>query len=309
MSDQVETVDAEADLLAALGDSTPEMGSDPEQEGEDAPEVTEEGDESEQKQDPEKFVVKVKNDAGQDEDREVSLDELAKGYMLQADYTRKTQELARQRQDYELQSTKALQEQQSQVVERIAQLQELVLSQAAPELNGVDWVSLAAQDPARFVQLQAKQQQVQGLWQALEQQKAHSQQESERQTQALVNQALVASDEVLKQAIPGLDGAKTAELLQSVEKSVGWTIRDIQTAALAMTKAGMHPQTLGKVLVLAHKAIQFDKLQAEKPAALRKVAEAPRVIKPAAPQPRNTQRADTERLRKSGRVEDLARLL
>lgn len=303
MTDQASAVETEAGLLDAIGEALPE--EDPEQEAQ----AEEAEDSAETPPEPEKYRVKVKGENGEDEERDVPLEELAKGYMLQADYTRKTQELARQRQEAEVQFHKALQEQQSEVVEKLGQLQELVLNQAAPELNGVDWVTLAAQDPARFVQLQARQQQVQGIWQALEQKKAQAQQEAEQRNHAIVNQALLASDEVLKQAIPGLDSGKTAELLQSVEKSVGWTARDLQVAALAMTKAGMHPQTLGKVLVLAHKAIQFDQLQSAKPAAMRKVAEAPKVIKPAAPQPRNTQRAAVDRLRKSGSVEDLARLL
>jgi len=311
MSDQANTaVDPETDLLKALGDepeANDEEGAEveakakPEDEPKDEPKADE--------QDLGKYVITVKDEEGKDVEKEISVEELAKGYMLQADYTRKTQEVATQRQNLEVQFTKALKEQQSQAVERINQLQELVLSQAAPELNGVDWVSLSVQDPARFVQLQARQQQVNQTWQALEHQKAQHQQAQEQQIAGLVDQVFRQSDEILSKNIPNFDGAKTEQLLSDVQKSIGWSRADLKTAAHALAKAGMHPGTLGQVLLLAHKAIQFDKLQSDKPAALKKVAAAPRIIKPAAPQPKHTNREAVQRLQKSGRIDDLARLL
>lgn len=258
------------------------------------------------------YKVTVKGANGTDEEREVPADELVKGYMLQADYTRKTQELSTQRQAIEVHYAKALQEQQSAAAEHLGRLQELVLAQAAPELTGVDWVTLSVQDPARFVQLQAKQQQVQNTWAALEQQKTQARQAQEQALSAAVSQVFKASDEILSREIKGLDAPKTAKLLADVQSSLGWTGEDMKLAAKAMAQAGMHPGTLGQVLILAHKAIQFDALQKAKPAALAKVAAAPpKVVKPAAPQPRSAQdnRAATERLQKYGRVEDLAKLI
>lgn len=307
MNDQAPAVetDPEADLLALIGDeeAPAEETTEAAPDAEEAPaaETTEE--------EPAKYLITVKNDKGEDEEREIGVDELAKGYMLQADYTRKTQEVSAQRQNLDAQYAKALQEQQSQAVEQISRLQELVLNQAAPELNGVDWVSLSVQDPAKFVQLQARQQQLNQTWQALEHQKAQHQQAQQQQLSQLVDQALRQSDEVLTKAIPDFDGAKADKLLADVQKSIGWTRADIKTAAQALATAGMHPGTLGQVLLLAHKAIQFDQLQTDKPAALKKVAAAPRIIKPAAPQPKQTNRAAVQRLQKTGSIGDLAALL
>lgn len=307
MNDQAPTVDPETALLAALADDPQEDA--PADEAPAAEAAAEEAPADAPEEEPAKYLITVKNEAGQDEEREISVDELAKGYMLQADYTRKTQEVSSQRSQLEAQYSKALQDQQAEAVSRISQLQELVLSQATPELNGVDWVSLSVQDPARFVQLRAKQEQVNQTWQALEQQKAQHQQASEQNLSKLVDQALRQSEDVLSKAIPDFDGAKVEKLLTDVHKSIGWTAADIKTAARALAKEGMHPGTLGQVLLLAHKAIQFDAIQTAKPAALKKVAAAPRVIKPAAPQPRSVTRAATQRLQKTGRTEDLAALL
>ena len=68
-------------------------------------------------------------------------------------------------------------------------------------------------------------------------------------------------------------------------------------------------QTLGKVLVLAHKAFQYDALQKAKPAALQKVVQAPKLVKPAAAQPKQTNQEAVKRLQRSGRIEDLAALI
>ena len=312
MSDQATTaVDPETDLLKALGDE-PEAKDEEGAEGVEAKAKPEDEPKDEPKADEQdlgKYVITVKDDEGKDVEKEITVEELAKGYMLQADYTRKTQEVATQRQNLEVQFTKALQDQQSQAVDQLNQLQELVLRQAAPELTGVDWVSLSVQDPARFVQLQARQQQVNQTWQALEHQKAQHQQAQEQQIAGLVDQVFRQSDEILSKNIPNFDGAKTEQLLSDVQKSIGWSRADLKTAAHALAKAGMHPGTLGQVLLLAHKAIQFDKLQSDKPAALKKVAAAPRIIKPAAPQPKQTNREAVQRLQKSGSINDLARLL
>jgi hypothetical protein len=308
MNDQVTTVDPNEDLLEALDDTPKEELQAEEEPNEEVAEDAEEPKEDNEDK-PTVYKLTVKNDKGEDEEKEVSIEELAKGYMLQADYTRKTQEVSSQKQKLDLQYSQALQEQQSQAVERINQLQELVLAQAAPELNGVDWVTLSVQDPAKFVQLQARQQQVQQTWQALEQQKAQHQQAKEQALGKAVSEVLKASDELLSREIPNLDGQKTSKLLDDIHRSVGWTRNDIQVAAKALASAGMHPGTLGQVLLLAHKAIQFDELQKSKPAALKKVADAPKIIKPSAPQPKQTNRAAVQRLKETGRLEDLARLL
>jgi hypothetical protein len=76
-----------------------------------------------------------------------------------------------------------------------------------------------------------------------------------------------------------------------------------------MAQAGMRPETLGQVLLLAHKAIQYDALTEQKAVALKKVVAAPKVIRPAAPQPKRTNQAALDRLRTHGRGEDFMKFL
>lgn len=313
MSDQaqnaVETT-PEDDLLAALGEEVPQEelaepnADNAAEEGEEKVEAVEETTDETQA-----FKITVMNDAGVDEEKEVTLDELAKGYMLQADYTRKTQAIAKEAAEVEQKFTKALTEAQQSAIDKINQLQELVLRQAAPELNGVDWVELSVQDPTRFVQLQAKQQQLSNTYQALEQQRAQLQQAQEQEKAKAVDQAVRQSNELLSKSLKDYSDEKVGELLQDVEKHVGWKARDLSALTKSMAEAGLPPESLGKLLLLAGDAIQFRQLQTTKAATLKKVAVAPKVIKPSAPQPKSTNKAALDRLKKSGRAEDLAAFL
>lgn len=314
-NDQASAVDGEAAFLDALGPA-PAVEEEEQQNAEATDQTTEaepkDGEpEAVEGEEPasEVFKITVKNDDGKDEERDITLDELAKGYMLQADYTRKTQAVAQEKQQIEAKFSQDLTKFQQSAVERINQLQELVMKQAAPELGSVDWVTLASNDPAEFVRLKARQEQLSNTFQALEGQKRELSQQRDQQIGQQVEQALRHSDELLTRSIKDFDGDKASKLLQQVEKSVGWKPSDIRLAAAAMAQAGMRPDTLGQVLLLAHKAIQFDALNAEKPVALKKVAVAPKVIRPAAPQPKKENQAALDRLRKSGRGEDFMSFL
>lgn len=310
MNDQaqnaVETT-PEDELLAALGEEMPEE----ELAAPDADNAAVEGEEkaADAPEDTQAFKITVKGDSGEDEEKEVTLDELAKGYMLQADYTRKTQAIAREAAEAEQKYTKALTEAQQSAIEKINQLQELVIRQVSPELNGVDWVELSVQDPARFVQLQAKQQQLGNTYQALEQQKTQLQQAQEQEKAKAVDQAVKQSNELLSKSLKDYSDEKVGKLLQDVEKHVGWKARDLSALTKSMAEAGLPPESLGKLLLLAGDAIQFRQLQTTKAATLKKVAVAPKVIKPSAPQPKTTNKAALDRLKKTGRAEDLAAFL
>jgi hypothetical protein len=311
-NDQAQAVDGEAAFLDALGPA-PEVVEEEGQQTE-APQQAEEQEAPAEEAvaeeaAPEVFKITVKNDAGEDEERDITLDELAKGYMLQADYTRKTQAVSEEKKQIEAKFSQDLTKFQQSAVERINQLQELVLKQAAPELASVDWVTLSATDPAEYVRLQARQQQLHSTFQALEGQKREISQQREQQIGQQVEQALKHSDELLTKSIKDFDGTKATELLQRVEKTVGWKPSDIRLAAAAMAQAGMRPETLGQVLLLAHKAIQYDALTEQKAVALKKVVAAPKVIRPAAPQPKRTNQAALDRLRTHGRGEDFMKFL
>ena len=312
MNDQVDTtVDPDQELLDMLGQPDEGQVTDDEQTEVEAAHEDESKAE-EQPQDDESepvYRVTVKSETGEDEERDIPVSELAKGYMLQADYTRKTQAAADEAKRAREQAQSDVRQTHDAAIERLNQIQAFVMRQAAPELNGVDWLTIASSDPAEFVRLQAKQQALQQTLATLDQQRSQFAQQREQAVEQSVEQALRESDAVLQSGIKDIDSTKVSQLLLDVEKHVGWQASDLREAAKALTLAGFPGDTIGRMLLLAKDAIAYRTLQAKKPDAVKKVAQAPRVIKPSAPQPRRTNAAATDRLRKFGRAEDLAALI
>ncbi len=111
----------------------------------------EELDENEVEEEPEVYSVKVDG-----EEFEVSLDELVQGYSRQSDYTRKTQELASQRD----QMTKLQQQWNNEISQAQAERQQYIdaLGQfvqnsmaGLEQFQNVDWENLRQTDPIAFV--------------------------------------------------------------------------------------------------------------------------------------------------------------
>lgn len=291
----------EESLLDALGAPPEEL--DPA--AEDEPQGEEEG-AAEEAPEPEeekpaidqKFRVKVKGEDGADEERDLSLEELAAGYMQSADYTRKTQALAQEAKQRDQAVFQAVQQTTQQAQQQLSALQALVVQAAAPELQNVNWNQLANTDPARYVQLQAKQQQLSQVLGVIQ----HENQRLEQQQSALLEQqreqAKAHSLDYLSKELPGVNLKAVAPKLIETAAKYGYNEAEIRSVVD------------GRALHLLHDAMQWRALQSAKPAALQKVVEAPKVLKPSAPQPKPREnQAALDRLRKSGRPSDLTAFL
>lgn len=311
MSDQVpETVDV-YDLADSLGDGTPDDGqvTDQEEQLEEQEAEDQVDPEEEQAAEPERYRVTVKNDRGEDEEKDLSLEELAEGYMLNADYTRKRQAEAEQIRQVEFQAHQAIAQERHNAAEAIGQLQQFVLQSIAPELNQLT-PQLAQSDPAEYVRLQAMQQQVGQLMQNLNAQKGAYMQQAE-QVEAQTRQQLLESDKTyLAQTVPEFGKGDFAnKLLDFATTTYG--VPKEEVAYLANRPIFKDGRVLdsGRVIQILNDAMQWRTLQKQKPAQMQKVAAAPKVIKPAAPQPKNRGGELTKRLQQSGSVRDLANLL
>lgn len=296
----VESQDPQDALLSALdnGDPPPEDET-PEEAPAEEESPDEEAPPEEEDKPPveQKFRVKVKNDSGEDEDRDLSLEELAAGYMQSADYTRKAQALAAEKKAAQDEVIKAVTQTTQQAQEQLRALQQLVVQAAAPELQTVNWQQLAMEDPARYVQLQAKSQQlnqVLGVIQAENQRLEQERQATEKQQR---EQAIKHSLDYLSKELPGVNLEKITPKLLDAGRKYGFTETEIRNVVD------------GRALHLLHDAMQWRELQTAKPKALQKVADAPKVIRPAAPQPKRTNQAALDRLKKTGRAENLVDFL
>lgn len=303
MSDQanqaVETQDPQDALMGALDDSPQDDPSladppNPDDPPADDPSADPDGDPPAVDQ---KFRVKVKNDAGEDEERDLTLEELAAGYMQSADYTRKTQAVAAEIKQREEQYFQAVQQTTQQAQQQLAALQNFVMAAAAPDLQNVNWQQLAMEDPARYVQLQARQQQLHQVLGHIQAENQKLEQQKEATAQQQREQAIKHSLEYLSREIPGFNLEKERQGLFDTGRKYGFNDAEL---------AGVID---GRMLHVLRDAMQWRQLQTQKPKALQKVAEAPKVIKPAAPQPRKQNQAAADRLKKTGRAEELVNFL
>ena len=260
-----------------------------------APEYEEGEDAEEEVQETPRYRVK----AG-DEELEVDLDELIKGYSRTADYTRKTQTLAEQRKAIEaeaqkVQEAKVLRDQYAQRLQLIEQMLNQQPEEDLSALKDSDPIGYAvkmAERVEREKQLSAVRQEREAVLakqQAEHQQflQHHLRQEAERLTAAIPEYADEVKGELVKREI------------REYAKSIGFSDQEL-------SQVYDH-----RAVVSLWKAAQYDKLMKSKPGAVKKVAEAPKTLKPGTG---TSQAADDQskklrqQLKKSGKARDAAAL-
>lgn len=245
-------------------------------------------------------------DEGSDDSEEIEFEgkaykvpkELKGALLRQSDYTQKTQEVAEQRRAVE-ERAQALQMQERLMRQTLEQRVELhSLQKQIAQFEQIDWQSLADTDPVQATKLNIQYQQLQrqaGMkYQELQQAQAQNDQLTAQQRQ----QMLVQAQSDLKARIPEFNDPKTAE---AVSQKIKTTAREY----------GISPQELDAIIDpryvhVLHDAMKWRSLQAEKPKAMQKVAEAPRAIKPQSKQPQRPDNTRLDRLKKTGSVEALA---
>ena len=255
-------------------------------------------DDNQYEEQPQRIKVKA---AG--EEKEVTLDELIKGYQLGADYTKKTTEVAEQRKAVEAER-KAIEEAKyarDNYAQRLQAVEEFLTSQVPQE----DLASLKENDPigyaVKVAEIAEKKEQLAAV--RAEQQRIANEQQAEY-AQAMQQQVAQEAAK-LAQALPEFsDPAKGENLRKEIRaygKSAGFTDEE-----LASVYDSRHVLTL-------HKAMLYDKLQKSKPTINKKVAEASKFMKSGTAG--STKDSETQaiqkqknQLRSSGKVRDAAAL-
>lgn len=280
-----------ADVASLLDDETPQAV-----EPESGEELTEE---VEQDQSSEEAT------AEEGDDEEVEFEgkaykvpkEIKEALLRQADYTQKTQAVAEQRRTLE-EKAQLLQQRDhlmSTAFEKAVELREV--QNRLSQFEQIDWQSLADSDPAQATKLnlayQQLQREAQQKYSELTQAQAQQQQLNAQQLQ----QTLAEAQKELRTRLPNFT-PEVAEKIKVTAREYGLTDQEL---ASVIDPRHVH---------ILHDAMKWRALQAQKPQALKKVAEAPKAIPPKATQPKpRTNKAAEERLRKHGRPEDLAAFL
>lgn len=233
------------------------------------------------------------------EEIEVTLDDLIKGYQREADYTKKTQTLAEQRKQVEAEREviEQAKKERDQYQQRLSVIENAL--RQAPQEN---LEALKETDPIGYAVKVAEQTQREKQLMAIraEQQRIAQQQQAE-QSQHL-SQFLAVEAQKLAEVIPEYadaeKGVQVKKDIREYAKRIGWS--DEELASVYDSRA---------VLTL-YKAMQYEKLMSNKAGVTKKVAEAPKMLKPGVsrqvdPNSEQTKKAQAQ-LRKTGRVADAA---
>jgi hypothetical protein len=215
---------------------------------------------------------------------------------LKADYTRKTQGAAEMARGLQMKEQN-LQQQEQLILQNAQRMAALVNTQERlSQFEQIDWQALIDADPTQAQKLHITYQQERAKAEKL--QAEYRQAQAQRgQVQAQMRaQTLQEAEQHLMKALPKWNADTKTKVLENT-LSYGYTPEDLQNI------------TDARLVVALHDAMQWRQLQAKQKTVMQKVTDAPRVVKPNAPQPRKSNQAAAERLRKSGRLEDLASLL
>jgi Tfp pilus assembly protein PilN len=244
-----------------------------------------------------KYRVKVSG-----EEMEVSLDELLNGYSRTADYQKKTQSLAEQRKAVEAERVKI--DEAAKTRETYAQRLQVIEQLLQQQDQSQDLALLKAEDPIAYAVAMGEKMERDKQLQAVQMERQRVQQEQQSHQQVQLQKHIQAEQAKLVEAIPEFKDDVKAEVIR----------RDIRNYAKAQ---GFTDQELSQVYdsraVLAlYKAAQYDKLMAGKGVTSKKVANAPKTIRPGTSNPQSseneTAKKDRAALRQSGNKKDAARL-
>ena len=301
-----QTVDqAAATIFGMLEPQQPEEGQVEEQAQEETaeyveesePEEVEASEESEEVEEPPRYRVKVDN-----EEVEVTLDELLKGYSRTSDYTKKTQTLAEQRKavEAERQRIEEAAKVRDQYAQRLAVVEQMLTQQ--PEENLAE---LKETDPIAYTMKVAERMEREKQLAAIRQERQAIAARQQAEQQERLRAHLSSEAERLKAAIPEMaDEAKGEVIRKEIKdfaKSIGFS--DQELAQVYDHRA---------VLTL-YEAMQWRKLQQGKIQSAKKVNEAPKMLKAGTTSKTTTAEQDAikkmhAKLAKTGDRRDAARL-
>lgn len=263
--DAVATQSAEEDIADFL------FGKDePEEEYEPGPNINEEGADSEEEAEEE-----VKEEAPEGEFVEVEFDgklyevpnELKDALLRQSDYTSKTQEVAHQRKEVEVIQGTLLQQRQAfefaeSIRDDVSNIEKLDATEKQYHQylrDNIDNLSTTDIEKLRMGIEDARRER-DDLGRALQ----YKQQEFQQAQQQSHQELLKKGTEVLRSKIPGWGGDQQRQV-RDYALNLGWSEAEISTV------------TDPRQVEVLYKAAQYDALQANKPAAVKKVQSAPSI--------------------------------
>ncbi|MBT2300370.1 hypothetical protein J7E70_07820 [Variovorax paradoxus] len=286
--DEVEEVVAPTQTEA---EEAAEAGNNTQEEGDDAPTSEAEGDE----------IVTVIVDGKSVELTKAQIAEAHKSGLRQADYTKKTTELAEQRKAAEAETAKARTERQ-ELAQNLTRHQAL-LEGALQEQQKTDWQALLESDPVEYLKQQHLAQSRQAALQQTIQQKAALDEQANAEYHEGLKAHIASQREELLAKIP--EWKNEAKMKAGVAELKDYLVKQ------GLSEAEVNGVTDHRAIVQARKAMLYDQMIAKASVAAKKVAAAPQRVERAAGGESNAidkRTAAFQRLSKSGSVEDAGNL-
>jgi hypothetical protein len=238
------------------------------------------------------YVVKVDGS-----EMEVTLNELLRGYQREADYTRKTSELSLEKSKY----NDLLQQSQSEINQKLSKLTELTTmaqQELQREYSNIDFEKLYEDDPVEAARQEHKmRKRAENLNMIQEETRANQMQEFQKYIQEQQNK--------IATLIPDFaDPAKATKMKSDMRRylsGVGYSDQEINSIYDS------------RQVLLIKDAMTYDKLRKANPKVTKKVAKAPKVVKPGVAKTKadelaQRRRDKLSRLKKSGQVKDAAKI-
>ena len=228
---------------------------------------------------------------------DVTLDELLRGYQREADYTRKTSELS-------LEKSKVndmMQQSQSEINQKLSKLTELTTmaqQELQNEYSNIDFEKLYEDDPTEAARLEHKmRKRSENLQKIQEETKANQMHEFTKYVQEQQTK--------LSTMVPEFNDPAKATKMKS----------DMRTY---LTKLGYGDQEINSIydarqVMLIKDAMTYDRLKKSNVKVTKKVAQAPRVVRPGVAKTKadelsRTRKDKLNRLKKSGHYKDAAKI-
>ena len=226
---------------------------------------------------------------------EVTLDELLRGYQREADYTRKTSELSLEKSKY----NDLMQQSQSEINNKLSKLEELTTvaqQELQQEYSRIDFEKLYEEDPSEAARLEHKmRKRAENLAMIQEETKANQQQEFQKYLQEQQHKVSTLVPEFN-------DPAKASKLKSDMRvylSKLGYGEKDINSIYDA------------RQVLLIRDAMAYDALKKSNAKVTKKVATAPKVLKPGVAKNKTdasakARRDKLNRLKKTGAAKDAA---
>jgi len=236
---------------------------------------------------------------------EYNIDDLVKGSLRQADYTRKTQALAEQRKQAEDFSSKYASEVEQIQAERnyyVQSLQHLIDGSMGEvdKFANLDWEQLKAEDPLEYVSMKDEFRDRQERFHSIQ----HEQQQAQGRQEAVVaqnySQSLAEEGKKLEEALPEWKDPKLRQKLVTKLRSYA--------ADQGFTEDELTSLSDSRSVMVLLKAQKYDELQ-KTDVKSKKLRNKPRVVRSGSPERKSDsekarRKSDMKRLRQTGHIND-----